>query len=112
MNLNFYKLFNPELKFMNNTQLINHWKFNGSKNGLLCSIESFLKKYSYFNNIEYKLYNPDILINDNIELMVHWNLYGLKENRFCSNEYFNTLYPEFNINDLNHNNNESIQGMM
>ena len=47
MNFNFYKLFNPELKKLNNYQLNNHWKSIGIKNDYLYSIESFLKKYPY-----------------------------------------------------------------
>ena len=97
MNFNFYKLFNPDLKKLNNYQLNNHWKSIGIKNDYLCSIESFLKKYPYYNNEMYKLYNPDILINDKSELMAHWHLYGIHEYRICSDEHFNLLYADFNI---------------
>jgi GR25 family glycosyltransferase involved in LPS biosynthesis len=97
MNFNFYKLFNPDLKKLNNSQLNNHWNLIGYKNDYLHSIESFLKKYYYYNNDMYKLYNPDILINDKIELMVHWHLYGIHEYRICSDEHFKLLYPDFDI---------------
>jgi GR25 family glycosyltransferase involved in LPS biosynthesis len=97
MNFNFYKIFNPDLKKLNNSQLNNHWKSIGIKNDYLHSIESFLKKYYYYNNEMYKLYNPDILINDKIELMVHWHLYGVHDYRICSDEHFNLLYPDFDI---------------
>ena len=101
MNFNFYKLFNPELKKLNNYQLNNHWKSIGIKNDYLYSIESFLKKYHYYNNEMYKLYNPDIIINDKIELMAHWHLYGINEYRICSDEHFNLLYPDFDIKNYN-----------
>jgi GR25 family glycosyltransferase involved in LPS biosynthesis len=97
MNFNFYKLFNPDLKKLNNYQLNNHWKSIGIKNDYLHSIESFLKKYHYYNNEMYKLYNPDIIINDKIELMAHWHLYGVNEYRICSDDHFKSLYPDFDI---------------
>jgi GR25 family glycosyltransferase involved in LPS biosynthesis len=97
MNFNFYKLFNPDLKKLNNYQLNNHLKSIGIKNDYLYSIESFLKKYYYYNNEMYKLYNPDILINDKSELMAHWHLYGIHEYRICSDEHFKLLYPDFDI---------------
>jgi GR25 family glycosyltransferase involved in LPS biosynthesis len=100
MNFNFYKLFNPELKKLNNSQLKNHWNIIGSKNNLLCSVESFLQKYYYYNHDSYKLYNPDIKINDKSELMAHWHLTGNNEYRICSDEHFSLLYPEFDIKNF------------
>ena len=97
MNFNFYKIFNPDLKKLNNYQLKHHWDSIGYKNNYLHSIESFLKKYHYYNHEMYKLYNNDISINDKIELMAHWHLYGINEYRICSDEHFNLLYPDFDI---------------
>ncbi len=100
MNFNFYKLFNPELKKLNNSQLKNHWNLIGSKNNIIYSIESFLQKYPYYNHDSYKLYNPDIMINDKSELMAHWHLSGINEHRICSDDHFNLLYPDFDIKNF------------
>ena len=91
-----YKLFNPELKNLNNNQLFLFWKTNNNQNTIY-SIESFFEKYPYYDHKMYKLYNKDLEINDNFELMKHWHINGIVENRICSDKYFDSLYPNFNL---------------
>ena len=104
INYNFYKLFNPDLKKLNNNQLLIHLKKNNLKENRIYSIETFFNKYPYFECDQYKLYNIDIIINDKYELMYHWHSIGLNENRICSDKYFNMLYPDFQINNYEINN--------
>ena len=98
MNYQLIKLFNPDLKKLNNTQLTIYFKNKGFNENRIYSIESFFTKYPYYNDEMYKLYNTDITITDKIELMVHWHLRGVNENRICSDQHFDILHPEFNIN--------------
>ena len=53
-NLTIYKLFNDDLKKLNNNQLLSHWKVVGHKENRICSFESFFKKYTDFNIETYK----------------------------------------------------------
>lgn len=99
-NNNLYRALNPELKTLNNIQLLLHFKKNNNSNQIY-SLESFFLRYPYFNHESYKLYNSDIDISEKIELMVHWHLIGINQNRICSDEYFNLLYPMFDINECN-----------
>lgn len=85
MNINLYKLFNPDLKNLNNYQLYNHLKLFGIKEKRIFSYETFFQKYPYYNHEIYRLNNNDINIHDKLELMVHWHLFGCNENRICSN---------------------------
>jgi GR25 family glycosyltransferase involved in LPS biosynthesis len=105
MNYQLIKLFNPDLKKLNNIQLTIYFKNKGFTEDRIFSIESFFKKYPYFNDKMYKLYNTDITITDKIELMVHWHLKGIHEKRICSDQHFEILHPEFN--DKLYNNDKS-----
>ena len=51
-NITIYKLFNDDLKKLNNNQLLSHWKVVGHKENRIYSLESFFKKYNDFVNIE------------------------------------------------------------
>jgi trans-2-enoyl-CoA reductase len=97
MNLSLYKIFNPELKKLNNIQIQFQWKTKGIHEGLIYSIESFFNKYPYFNHETYKLYNNDLFIIDKIELMAHWHLNGIYEKRLCSDNHFQLLYFHYHL---------------
>jgi len=101
LNFYLYKKFNPDLKNLNNHQLLLHWNNIGKKENRINSLETFFNIYPYYDHNEYKLYNKDIEINDKIELMKHWHING-KNNRICSYEYFHLLYSHIDIDKLNH----------
>lgn len=82
INYNLYKLLNPDLKNLNNTQLLFHWKNKGMKEKRIYSLESFFKVYPNFKLYSYKDNYPNIIFKDNFDIMAHWHLIG----RFCSNE--------------------------
>lgn len=109
INCQFYKLFNKDLKNLNNIQLQYHWKNIGIKENRICSLEHFYSLYPYFDNESYKKYNSDIHIIDKLELMIHWHNIGNKENKLCSDMHFNYLYPNIDINKLNKNDIDIIE---
>jgi hypothetical protein len=109
INYQFYKLFNPELKNLNNTQLLFHWKNIGIKEQKINSIDSFFNIYPYYDHDSYKKYNPELNINDKIELMRHWHNIGYNENKICSDKHFNILYPNIDIDTLNENKIDDIE---
>ena len=62
LNIKYYKFFNPDLNNLNNIQLVNHWNTLGKKENRLCSIDTFMLKYSNFNIDIYRNHNNDFLI--------------------------------------------------
>ena len=98
INIFHYKLFNPDLKNLNNNQLVIHWNNIGKNENRVYSLEYFFILYPYFDYDMYKLYNNDLIFKDKIEAMIHWHTIGNKENRLCSDKQFNDLYPNLEIN--------------
>ena len=64
INYNLYKLLNPDLKNLNNTQLLFHWKNKGMKEKRIYSLESFFKVYPNFKLYSYKDNYPNIDLID------------------------------------------------
>ena len=68
-----YKLFNNDLKKLNNNQLTIHWKTIGVKENRIYNINSFFEKYPDFNLIDYIKNNPDIKKYDELIIMSHYH---------------------------------------
>ena len=68
-----YKLFNNDLKNLNNNQLFIHWKTIGIKENRISHINHFLSKYPNFNLDLYRENYPDIKNLDNLIIMSHYH---------------------------------------
>jgi glycosyltransferase involved in cell wall biosynthesis len=95
MELYYYKLFNPQ--FNDDNILIK----NIDKNIDIYSIESFYKKYKYFDIQEFKILNKNLLINllniKFINLMVYYHLNNISKNLLSSIKDFYIRYPDFDL---------------
>lgn len=120
-----YKLFNPDLRHLNNQQLNAHWKVKGIKEQRIYNYDSFYKKYPSFDLENYKkISSIDLQHKDNISIMMiyhinqHANIQEEKEKKYNHvsnksikiNSYSNSIS---NINTSlidtnNHSNNVSL----
>lgn len=116
-----YKLFNPDLRNLNNQQLHSHWKVKGIKEQRIYNYDSFYKKYPSFNLENYKKNSSiDIQNKDNVSIMMIYhinqqaNIQEEKQENYSvishksidlfSNSNFNSSYRDVN----NHSNNISL----
>ena len=72
-NSSIYKLFNNDLKKLNNNLLFLHWKTNGQKENRIYDINSFFQLYPTFNLNEYIQLYPSIKDYDDIIIMSHYH---------------------------------------
>jgi hypothetical protein len=117
-----YKLFNSDLKHLNNQQLHAHWKVKGIKEQRIYNHDSFYKKYPLFNVENYKKTSSiDLQHKDKISIMLiyhinqHANNQEEKQEKYtsisnksikidpCSNSISNINTSSKDIN--NHSNN-------
>lgn len=99
LNIQFYKKFYDDVKHLNQTQTILHFKNIGMYENRIISFDHFFQLYPYYDHISYKFFNSDILIDNKIELMKHWHNIGQYENRLCSDNHFKLLYPNIDFNN-------------
>ena len=71
--LNIYKLFNNDLKKLNNNQLQIHWRTTGKKEKRISHISHFFDKYPDFKINLYKEKYPEIKTYDDIIIMSHYH---------------------------------------
>ena len=71
--LNIYKLFNNDLKKLNNNQLQIHWKTIGKKENRISNISHFFDRYPDFKINLYKEKYPEIKNYDDIIIMSHYH---------------------------------------
>ena len=90
MDLYYYKLFNPNIKDIDENIIIDKILY-------VYSIESFYEKYQNFNILEFKLLNKNLLNMKDIELMVYYHLNIDNENLLSSIKDFYIKYPDFDI---------------
>ena len=96
-----YKLFNPDLKNLNNNQLIYHWNTKGKEENRLSCIEDFINKYPNFN----LNFNKNTSYKDNLEEMANWHI----NNDSIKNNYISTSnYCIITNNDCISINNDCI----
>ena len=108
-NINYYKLFNPDLKYLNNQQLYLHFKIKGINENRIYNYDSFYKKYPKFNLKTYKKHSVINFNNKNslsIMLLYHINQQAkIKENILLNvNENLN---DNINVN-INENLNDNV----
>ena len=72
-NPSIYKLFNNDLKKLNNNLLFLHWKTNGQKENRIYDVNSFFQIYPSFNLNEYIQLYPSIKDYDDIMIMSHYH---------------------------------------
>ena len=72
INFTIYKLFNPDLQNMSNNQLLYHWNTYGINENRIFSIDTFFRKYPYFENK---------LLNNKLETMVNWHLNAINNQK-------------------------------
>ena len=84
---NIYKLFNNDLKNLNNNQLLLHWKTIGKKENRISNISEFFNKYPEFKIENYKNIYQELKKFDDLIIMSHY-------------------HHNSNINNLNIDNNE------
>ena len=103
-NPHIYKLFNNDLKNLNNNQLILHWKTIGNKENRIYNIHTFFNYYPNFNLNEYVQIYPEIKNYNDIIIMSHYhhNL-NFKNNFININNNLNN--PNNNLNNSNNSNN-------
>jgi len=75
-----YKLFNNDLKNLNNKQLLYHFEKFGKNEKRIYSIESFYECYPNYNINNYKRNNKNLNFQNDYEYMVHYHLYGKYDN--------------------------------
>lgn len=68
-----YKLFNNDLKNLNNNQLQIHWKTIGKKENRISNVSHFFDKYPDFKLNLYKEKYPDLKNYDDIIIMSHYH---------------------------------------
>ena len=70
-----YKLFNPDLRNLNNQQLHAHWKVKGIKEQRIYNYDSFYAKYPTFDLEKYKKTSSiDLQHKDNVSIMMIYHI--------------------------------------
>lgn len=90
-----YKLFNNDLKNLNNNQLILHWKSIGIKEKRISNINSFFKKYPNFDINLYIQKYPNIKAYDELIIMSHYH-----HNLALNNDFINKNIKVDNDNNI------------
>ncbi len=81
--VNFYLTFYDDVRRVyNNTNVLNHYKKYGIREGRLPNENAFMTKFPNFDHVFYKSYYPDLFHMTKIDLMKHYYFAGIKENRF------------------------------
>lgn len=70
---NIYKLFNNDLKKLNNNQLLLHWKTIGKNENRISNISEFFNKYPDFQIVNYKNMYKEINNYDDLIVMSHYH---------------------------------------
>ncbi len=110
MSLQYYLLFNPDLKKYDMTTIKKQLYDDIQTNNRITSIESFFKKYKEFDINIYKKFYPETMKMSVIETLIHMNTYYDSLNTIYSYESFLNKYPLFKELDgakLNRNTIES-----
>ena len=81
-NYNIYKQFNKDL-LIEDIDLYIHWKTNGIYENRIFSLESFSKKYQYFDIDGYRKNNN---ISNNIDSIIHYNTFGKLSSYFYTSK--------------------------
>ena len=91
-NHNFYKLFNQDLQNLNNNKLFIHWNNIGINENRINSLESFFKKYPYYNHT----YGDKGILKNIVEF-----LFGkYVKIKFIDNNKFNLVSSNLIINSI------------
>lgn len=94
MEIGYYRLFNEDLKKLNDIQLIVHYNTFHSSEKRLINRKGFYNKYPNFDIKFYKLY-LDFLTFNEFDLIKHYWQCGIRENRLTSSKIFLETYPDF-----------------
>lgn len=82
MDCPYYKLFNDDLKHMNNAQLIQHYQLHGCRENRMINRQSFHEKYREFGVGAYREYNKDLQhFQTEYDLIQHFWTHGRFEKR-------------------------------
>jgi len=98
---NIYKLFNNDLKHLNNNKLFFHWKTIGKKENRISNITDFFKKYPNFKLNIYKYKFPQLQNLDDLIIMSHYHHNRLQNNE--NDDLFNSSNNENSTNLENKN---------
>ena len=74
-----YKLFNNDLKNLNNNQLNIHWKTIGKKENRISNVKIFFNKYPNFKINLYKERYPELNNYDDLVIMAHYHHNDLRD---------------------------------
>jgi hypothetical protein len=97
MNLDFYKVFNPELSNLSDIEVLHNFFKNGINEDIIFDYSSFLKKYPEFDIDFYRYFNEDLKFLQNIKLCYHYHNIGKTEHRIYNMDTFNSINTEFDI---------------
>jgi len=98
INLELYINFNKELNNLSNIELIFHLFQYGITQNKIYSINSFMRKYNFFDIDNYRKNNN---IENSEDAIMHWYNYGLVNKFFYSNENIEIIYNNLLISDEN-----------
>src|SRR5210317_881683 len=93
--LNIYKLFNNDLKKLNNNQLQIHCKTIGKKENRISNISHFFDKYPDFKINLYKEKYPEIKNYDDIIIMSHYHHNNAKDLTLNNNTSESTNFNNY-----------------
>ena len=104
MDCAYYKLFNDDLKNMNNAQLSQHYRLHGCRENRMINRKNFHEKYPEFDVEEYRQRNRDLQhFPTEFDLIEHFWIYGRFEKRKIRNEEDNDEYKTIEINGVVNN---------
>ena len=87
MDCAYYKLFNDDLKIMNNAQLSQHYRLHGCRENRMINRQNFHEKYPEFDVEEYRQRNRDLHhFPTEFELIKHFWMNGRFEERVINNK--------------------------
>lgn len=101
MSLQYYLLFNPDLKKYDMTTIKKKFYEDIQTNNRITTIESFFKKYNDFDINIYKKFYPETGKMNMIETLIHMNINYDPLNTIYSHESFLKKYPLFKEIDGN-----------
>ena len=102
LQISIYKLFNNDLKNLNNNQLQIHWNTIGKNQNRISNISQFFKKYPHFNLINYKNNYPELNNFDDIIIMAHFHHNHNKNLSINNSNSINKqTHDSININNFN-----------
>ena len=96
MDIHVCRLFHPELKHLNNKQLV--YKISLNPESYIISVQHFMKKYPEFNMNLYKGLYKQCSYFSNIEVLYHYYKIGCDLNYICTLNQFNYAFPYFDSN--------------